>query len=216
MRGNVIVEPQADFDAWLATQPTFAESQSVAAPNVAAGQLAYTVCASCHGQNGEGNQALNAPKLAGLQPWYLERQLRYFQQGVRGGEGDAGGAMMAPMAMSLDEAGIRNVAAFIDSLPDEPSRPTIANANIRNGERIYDRNCVACHLEDGSGTWYTDAPNLAGMSDWYFVTQINNFRDKVRGNHAGDAYGEQMVSMATAMADQSEVEDVAAYLNTLR
>ena len=59
------------------------------------------------------------------------------------------------------------------------------------------------------------------MNDWYFVTQIKNFRSGIRGLHQADPYGEQMVSMATAMAakntdDTTEMEDVAAYLNTIR
>ncbi|MEZ5489923.1 MAG: cytochrome c oxidase subunit II [Gammaproteobacteria bacterium] len=216
MRGNVVVEEQADFEAWLAQQPTFAQTQSMATPSANAGQQAYAACATCHGQNGEGNQALNAPKLAGLQSWYVERQLNYFKTGVRGGEGDTAGAMMAPMAMGLNDGAIRNLAAYIASLTDTPATPTIAGANVSNGERIYQRNCAACHLENAEGTWYTDAPALAGMSDWYFVKQINAFRNKVRGAHENDMYGEQMVWMSTAMANQGEVEDVAAYLNSLR
>ncbi len=216
MRGNVVVEEQSNFDAWLAQQPTFAETQAVSAPSIAAGQQAYAACATCHGQNGEGNQALNAPRLAGLQDWYLERQLNYFKSGVRGGQGDSIGAMMAPMAMGLDDSTIRNLSAYIASLPVSPAAGTITDANIANGARIYDRNCKACHLENAEGTWYTDAPALAGMSDWYFVNQINNFRNRVRGMHPNDLYGEQMVWMATSMANQNEVEDVAAYLNSLR
>lgn len=216
MRGNVVVESQADFQAWLDEQPTFAETQARATPSAAAGQQAYAACAACHGQGGEGNQALNAPKLAGLQSWYVERQLNYFKTGVRGGQGDTAGAMMAPMAMGLDDNTISNLSAYIASLPNIPAAPTIAGADVANGARIYDRNCKACHLPTAEGTWYTDAPALAGMSDWYFVNQINAFRSKVRGAHPNDLYGEQMVWMATAMANQSEVEDVAAYLNSLR
>ncbi|MFM1895652.1 MAG: hypothetical protein RLZZ385_726 [Pseudomonadota bacterium] len=218
MRGNVVVQEPADFEAWLAEQPTFAETQAMAAPNTVAGQQLYAACASCHGQQGEGNQALNAPKLAGLQPWYLERQLQYFKDGVRGtAEGDTAGAMMRPMAMILaDTDAIRNVSAYIASFRDTPAAPTVTGANVANGRNIYDRNCAACHLDNAAGVWYTDAPKLAGMNDWYFVTQIQNFRNKVRGDHPADLYGEQMVSMATAMDSRQEIEDVAAYINTLR
>lgn len=216
MRGSVTVESQAEFDAWLAAQPTFAETQAVPAPDLAAGQAAYAICATCHGAQGEGNQALNGPKLAGQEAWYTERQIRYFQTGVRGGEGDTLGAQMAPMAMTLaDDAAIRNVAAYIESLTDTPAEPTVTG-DVDNGKAIYDTNCAACHLDDGTGTWYTDAPGLAGMSDWYFVTQISNFRAGIRGLHPNDHYGEQMVSMATAMSGLSVIEDVAAYINTLR
>ena len=216
MRGSVTVESQAEFDAWLASQPTFAETQAIAEPDIAAGQAAYAICATCHGAQGEGNQALNGPKLAGQGAWYTERQLRYFQTGVRGGEGDTLGAQMTPMAMTLaDDAAIRNVAAYIESLPDSTSEPTVTG-DVENGQKIYQANCAACHLDDGSGTWYTDAPSLAGMSDWYFVTQISNFGAGIRGLHPNDHYGEQMVSMSTAMSNISEIEDVAAYINTLR
>lgn len=216
MRGSVTVEPQADYDAWIAAQPTFADTQALAAPNVAAGQAQYAACAACHGQNGEGNPMLNAPKIAGQQAWYIERQLNHFKQGARGGEGDTNGAQMTAFASMLttDEA-VRNIAAYIATFPDTPAQTTIAG-DVANGYDIYDRNCAACHLDNGAGTWYTDAPKLAGMSDWYFVTQISNFRAGIRGNHPADAYGEQMVQMATAMGDLEEINDVAAYINTLR
>jgi len=216
MRGSVTVEPQADYDAWIAAQPTFADTQALAAPNVAAGQAQYAACAACHGQNGEGNPMLNAPKIAGQQAWYIERQLNHFKQGARGGEGDTNGAQMTAFAnmLTTDEA-VRNIAAYIATFPDTPAQTTVAG-DIANGYDIYDRNCAACHLDNGAGTWYTDAPKLAGMSDWYFVTQLSNFRAGIRGNHPADAYGEQMVQMATAMGDLEEINDVAAYINTLR
>lgn len=216
MRGAVVIDTQADYDAWLALQPTFAETQAMAAANPAAGQAQYAVCASCHGAQGEGNRALNAPKLAGQPAWYTERQLNYYKAGVRGGEGDTNGQMMAPMAnMLADAAAVRNMAAYLESLPDTPAEPTVTG-DVENGASIYNRNCAACHLDNGEGTWYTDAPKLAGMSDWYFITQLQNFRAGIRGLHGDDYYGEQMVGMATAMSGLEEYEDVAAYVNTLR
>jgi cytochrome c oxidase subunit 2 len=120
------------------------------------------------------------------------------------------------MAMTLpDDTAIRNVAAYIEALPDQPSQTTVTG-DINNGQDIYDRNCAACHLDDGSGTWYTDAPVLAGMDDWYFVTQISNFLAGIRGKHPNDHFGEQMSLMATAISGLEEINDVAAYINTLR
>ncbi len=215
MRGQVVVETEEDFNAWLATQPTFAETRNMVAANPAAGQAQYALCATCHGQQGEGNLALNSPKLTGQPAWYIERQLQYFKNGVRGGEGDVFGLQMAPMAATLiDDEAVRNMAAYIASLPDAPAERTVTG-DIANGRDIYDRNCAACHLDDGSGTWYTDAPPLAGQNDWYLVTQLSNFQSRVRGMHPDDTFGEQMVQMATAMADEEEIRDVAAYINTL-
>jgi len=74
---------------------------------------------ACHGTNGEGNQALNAPKLGGLQDWYVARQLKNFKAGVRGSHAeDTFGKLMAPMAMVLDDAAVNNVAAYIATLPE--------------------------------------------------------------------------------------------------
>ena len=67
------------YRTWLASQPTFAQSQARPAADAAAGQATYAVCTACHGAQGEGNQALNAPKLAGQPSWYLARQLHNFQ-----------------------------------------------------------------------------------------------------------------------------------------
>ena len=223
MRGQVVVETEEDFNAWLAAQPTFAETQNMVAANPAAGQAQYALCATCHGQQGEGLlpqegvSPLNiGPKLAGQPAWYIERQLQYFKNGVRGGEGDDDASRgMATMSLTLfDDEAVRNMAAYIATLPDEPAERTVTG-DIANGQDIYDRNCAACHLDDGSGTWYTDAPPLAGQSDWYLVSQLSKFQSRIRGMHPDDTFGEQMVQMATAMADEEEIRDVAAYINTL-
>lgn len=217
MRARVeVMEPQ-DFQSWLAEQPTFAETQSRTPANLTAGQQSYAVCASCHGQNGEGNRAMNAPKLAGLQPWYIERQLRYYTEGVRGADPeDSFGQMMAPMANMVNtETARRNVAAYIDSLPDNPTTATVSGDTER-GQRIYTANCAACHGADGKGSWATDAPALAGMDDWYLALQLDNYRSGVRGAHREDDYGYQMTSMVKAMRTQQQQDDVIAYINTLR
>lgn len=217
MRANVeVMEPDA-FRNWLASQPTFADTQQQIAPDITAGQQAYAVCSSCHGQNGEGNQAMNAPKIAGLQPWYIDRQLRYYQQGVRGANPeDSAGQMMAPMANMVSSADARrNVSAYIATLPVTNSSATITGDAAR-GMRIYDANCAACHGPDGKGSWATDAPALAGMSDWYLAQQLNSYRAGIRGLHDADDYGYQMVSMVKAMRTAQQQDDVIAYINTLR
>jgi len=217
MRGQIVVAEQADFDTWLAGQPTFAELASLNAPNATAGEQQYAMCAGCHGQQGEGNQALNAPKLNGLQTWYVERQIKYYQQGVRGAHpDDQYGRQMAPMAgmLATDDA-IRNVAAYISQLPVTAPSASVSG-NPANGMEIYNANCAACHGREGQGSWATNAPNLAGMSDWYIVTQLKNFKAGIRGAHSDDDYGEQMVSFSTAMRNDEQLNDVVSYLNTLR
>lgn len=80
----------------------------------------YGVCATCHGDKAEGRHEMNAPRLAGRESWYLERQLRNFKSGARGADPrDIYGLQMAPMAQLLaDEQAIADVVAYIDSLTD--------------------------------------------------------------------------------------------------
>ena len=215
MRGHVIVDEQADYETWLDAQPTFAETQQVAVGDAAAGQANYVVCASCHGQQGEGNAALNAPRLAGQGEWYIKRQLHYYKKGIRGAEsGDTYGQQMAPMAAVLvDDAAVSNVAAYIASLPHQPAAPTI-EGNAGRGQSFY-RTCGTCHGRQGEGNYALDAPRLAGQQDWYLKRQIENFKQGVRGTHPQDEFGPQMGLMARMLKDEQAIDDVIAYINTL-
>ena len=88
-----------------------------AAGDATKGKAAYAVCAACHGANGMGNKALNSPKIAGQEPWYLERQLKNYKGGIRGTHPkDPYGMQMRPMALTLanDEV-IYNVAAYLST-----------------------------------------------------------------------------------------------------
>ena len=61
-------------------------SNQLLAQDLEAGRVLYGTCAACHGPNGEGLEALNAPKIAGQQAWYTVRQLQNFKNGVRGSD----------------------------------------------------------------------------------------------------------------------------------
>lgn len=82
------------------------------------GKSLYMVCATCHGQKGEGMQAMGGAKVFTQQDWYLARQLQYFKDGVRGtNPKDVFGMQMRPMAMTLpDEKAIKDVVAYMMTL----------------------------------------------------------------------------------------------------
>ena len=215
MRGSVVVEEQADFDAWVASNPTYEESQAVTTGNAALGAAQYAVCAACHGQQGEGLQALNAPKIAGQEPWYLKRQLQNYKAGLRGThDDDIFGKQMAPMAATLvNDAAIDNVIAHIQTFPDN-APPTTVDGDVANGQRLYNT-CAYCHGKDGGGIQAINAPRMAGMTDWYLVNQLKNFRNGVRGAHPQDFYGKQMGFMGRTIHSDDLVNDLVAYINTL-
>ena len=213
MRGRVVVDEPEDFQAWVDSQPTFAEIQA-RVPDPALGATTYALCAACHGSQGEGLVAMNAPKLSGQEPRYLKRQLRNYKRGLRGThEDDVYGKQMAPMAATLvNDASIDNVVAYIGTLPDTPAPATI-DGDIVHGAKLYVL-CANCHGADGQGI-KMNAPRQAGISDWYLLNQLKNFKQGLRGHHPEDLDGKQMGFMARTLHDDQAMRDVVAYINTL-
>ncbi|MEQ8860599.1 MAG: c-type cytochrome [Pseudomonadales bacterium] len=186
------------------------------AADVAAGQAAYAVCAACHGQQGEGNAALNAPRIAGQESWYLRRQMEAYQQGLRGtANGDVYGMQMRPMSMAVsDPTALENLIAYIGTLPDVPAQPTI-EGDVAAGQAAY-AVCAACHGPAAGGVEQLGGPRLAGQNDWYLVRQIKNYQQGLRGYDPKDIFGNQMKPMASTLAGDKAINDVVAYINSLR
>ena len=214
MRGRVHVDEAEDYQAWLNSQPTFGELQARPAGDPALGAASYAVCSACHGPQGQGLQALNAPKLSGQDPRYLKKQLQHYKAGIRGThEDDIYGRQMQPMAATLvNDTFIDNVIAYIGTLPDTPA-PTTVDGNIAHGAKLYTI-CANCHGADGMGI-ALNAPRQAGINDWYLLNQLKNFKNGVRGEHPYDLHGKQMGFMARTLHDEQAMRDVVAYINTL-
>lgn len=104
--------------AYVASMSTVYAPPSLYGDQDKGGKVYQASCASCHGTEGLGNQAMMAPRLAGRNDWYIVTQLHKFRSGVRGADPrDAQGAMMRPMAMALpDEQTIRDVAVYLSQL----------------------------------------------------------------------------------------------------
>jgi cytochrome c oxidase subunit 2 len=215
MRGRVVVDEETKFQEWLAAQPTFSQLSGQVAGDPEAGKALFATCTACHGDNAQGNKEIGAPKLAGQNGWYLARQLGSFKHGVRGSnEKDTYGKQMIPFASMLaDDTAVRNVVAYIGTLPD--TRPdTSVGGNPERGRKLY-ATCESCHGAKGEGIWSTNAPRLAGMSDWYLERQLENFRAGIRGTHPQDFHGAQMRSMARALKDEASINDLLDYVHTL-
>jgi len=215
MRGRVVVDEAGVFQTWLSQQPTYAQTAARPAGNATAGQALYAVCSACHGPQGQGNRALNAPKLSQQAPWYLARQLQNFKQGIRGADNrDVYAKTMIPMAATLaDDTAIANVVAYIHSLPDDAPPATLVGDPAK-GRSLY-ATCASCHGAAGEGIWSTHAPRLANMSDWYLARQLHNFQQDIRGSHPRDFYGAEMSLISKVLPDEQAVHDLLAYIQTL-
>lgn len=185
------------------------------AADLAAGKAAYAPCVACHGDQAQGNRALNAPRLNHLQPVYLVAQLNKFRAGIRGGEGASAAARpMAPMAAMLpDDQALLNVASYIASL-DSPAPAQTVQGDAAMGADYYNQFCGACHGAGAVGNPSLNSPRLAGTDDWYLEAQLLAFRSGERGAHPEDTTGKQMRAMAVILPDEQAVRDVVAYLHS--
>jgi len=183
--------------------------------DLVSGKALYAVCAGCHGLQAQGNQDVSAPKLAGQEPWYLTRQLGYYQAGVRGGDpADSHGARMAVMSLALPtERAVEDVVAYIRTLPDRAPQPTITGDATR-GRDLYTI-CSACHGSQGEGNATLSSPRLVGLDDWYLLTQLEAYLDGTRGTHRDDVYGQQMAPAMGVLTNEQAVRDVVAYITSL-
>jgi cytochrome c553 len=69
--------------------------------------------------------------------------------------------------------------------------------------------CESCHGAKGEGNQTIGAPALAARTDWYLVTQLQNFKAGLRENA-------QMRAIVASLPDTQSIDDVVAYINTLR
>ena len=188
-----------------------------AAGDATKGKAAYAVCAACHGANGMGNKALNAPRIAGQEPWYLERQLKNFRAGLRGANPkDPYGMQMRPMALTLaNDQAVSDMAAFLSSMPVSKSSESTVKGDATAGKASY-MICQTCHGPKGGGNRALNSPKLTGLQDWYIVRQLKNFKAGIRGTKSGDLFGMQMRPMAMTLANDEAINNVAAYIATFK
>ena len=175
----------------------------------------FDYCLLCHGGNGNGNVAIRAPKIAGMEPWYIARQLEAFASGLRGTNGnDAPGQEMRPIGIRLKEEGrIEDAVRFVQSLSAK-EQPATITADVTRGRELYET-CASCHGARGEGNASLHAPALASRSDWYLIAQLQNYKSGQRGSDPRDTHGAQMRAIAATLPDDRAIADVIAYINTL-
>ncbi len=180
------------------------------------GKQVFATCVACHGAQAEGLQAMNAPRLTGVDTWYAAGQLNNFKKGIRGAHADDKlGAQMAPMAKTLaNDQQIADVLAYIKTLGHAKPTATITG-DVEKGKDYYNMACSACHGTNAVGNQSLLSPKLTGIDDWYLQRQFTNFQKGIRGLHAHDKYGAQMQQIASGITDSKTVTDIIAYINSI-
>lgn len=172
--------------------------QPTTASDIGHGATLALRCTPCHGPT--GISYANSPNLAGQYAVAIYKQLRDYESGVRTN------AIMNPMAGSLTDGDMREIADYYASLP----KPAAARASDRAppivhwGDPLRDvPPCGSCH---GTIDHSLAAPWLNGEPYAYLVQQLHAFASGARVN---DIDG-QMRAVANGMTEE-QIEAAAAY-----
>ncbi len=184
------------------------EAKGPAKPDLAKGAtISASVCAACHTADGSRGIPTN-PILQGQHADYLVKQLAEFKAGKRDN------AVMKPMASTLSDDDMRNVAAFYASKTAKPGLSKV-KATVDLGQKIWrggiaEKNvaaCAGCHGPTGAGI-PSQYARLGGQHAEYVSAELGLFRAGKRGNSP------QMAVIAARMSD-AEIAAVSDYVEGL-
>lgn len=177
----------------------------------------YSYCTLCHGANAAGNQAIAAPALKGIEPWYLADALAAYRSGQRGKQfsTDPAGDEMHSVTRQIKPEEEPAVLAFLDSLPGSGRALPAVEGSAANGKKLYAATCAACHGPRGHGNADLHAPDLTRLNDWYIVSAFARYQSGARGiDPAASIWAHQMHLIVRTLPADYAIADVARYLAT--
>lgn len=168
-------------------------------------------CSACHGANGSGNAATGYPRLAGLNPAYIAKQLHDFADDSRHND------VMQPIAKALNAKEIQAVAGYYAkqkgvSAANSKQRPSPGPGKdlVLLGDwtkRIPA--CVQCHGPGARGVG-SHFPSLAGQHASYIEMQLKAWKSGQRSN---DPDG--LMKAVAERLSSKQIKAAAAYLQSL-
>lgn len=177
----------------------------------------YQPCAACHGAQGEGNLALKAPRLAGQNSVYLERQLNAYKNKQRGYHpDDVQGKVMAQMVQTLSAEDFSLLANYLAEL--NPDYLDMAfEGDVAAGRQMFNETCRDCHGSQATGLVRLNSANLRILNGEYLRSQLQAYKKGWRGgDENSDTYAKWMRSIANHIDSDEETADVIAFIHSLR
>lgn len=169
-------------------------------------------CVTCHLENGEGVQEYGFPQLGGMNSAYIIKQLKDYQGTTRIND------VMNPIAKSLSDEDIANVAAYFASLPSVSKIEKSTSAiKFEEGRLIAERGlwnkgvpaCFSCHGLNAVGVG-ENFPQLINQGKLYLTQSLMAWKNGTRKNDPAML----MMTIAKKLS-KKEIEAVAEYLSSI-
>ncbi|QDP26835.1 c-type cytochrome [Bradyrhizobium cosmicum] len=166
-----------------------------------------------------------APRLdgaarTGLKSWSAQDIVEYLQSG-RNARSHAGGPMAEVVVNStskMSDADVRAIALYLKSLPPA-RRETIVTppgeTEMKAGQAVYAKLCIACHEADGTGAPRIYPP-LPGNALLQSINPSSTLRVILDGAHTVTTPRAPNTGEMPAYAKQLSDEDIAAVTNYIR
>lgn len=184
------------------------------------------VCATCHGEFGQGGKKGEYPRIAGQRALYLAEQLQSYRAKRR---------INIPMfpytqERELSDDDIETISAYLAKIELPTKMPTFkgdedaltrllavdkvmivprAEGDIANGKSVYQSECANCHAKDGRGR--SNFPMLVGQYTNYLKKQMDAYLKGERP-HDEDKAGTGVLHPLK----EKDLQDILAYLTTLQ
>ena len=188
-------------------------ADTVEAGDPEAGKEKSTICAACHGADGN---SLNPvwPSIAGQHVKYLTQQLEYFKGG------DRNNVLMSAQAVGLSEQDIQDLAAYYSSqtaVVREVSDPS----SVAVGKRLYiggDKErgipaCIACHGPQGAGNPGVPYPIIGGQHAAYTASALRTYAED--GDKRANVETQHIMTTISLKLEPAEIDALASYLQGL-
>ena len=180
-------------------------------------ELYVTHCSSCHGNDGKGGVGvpIALPSfLDSVSDEYLMKTIRHGRPG-----------RIMPAFDSLSDAQVNAIVTHVRSWSDNPApeeSQVVIKGDAKHGEQLYEKYCVQCHGENGSGGKGTgvtfsrkrDFPIIApALNNAGFLASASDamIRDTITFGREGTP----MTSMLVAGMSEKDIEDVVTYVRSL-
>jgi cytochrome c553 len=178
-------------------------------------QLVTSVCAACHGADGNSAIPTN-PSLAGQHPEYSFKQLTNFKADA-GKQPDRPSPVMTAIVANLSRDDMANAALYFSGQQAKPGAARNAEL-VKLGQTIYRGGilskgvaaCASCHGPNGAGI-PAQFPRLAGQHAQYTSDQLKAFR---AGNRANDP--NRMMRVVSLKLTDREIDALSQYIQGLR